>query len=102
MSRNEHTNIDVTCPCCGATLTLDSELGKVIAHQPPTKVSKAPDFDRASELLEKEKARRESMFNQSAEDEKVKSRVLERKFEEALKKTKDEPITRPMRDIDLD
>ncbi|HLY61804.1 MAG TPA: hypothetical protein VKV95_13740 [Terriglobia bacterium] len=102
MSRNENTTIEVTCPCCGAKLTVDMELGKVIAHQPPPKTFKAPDFDRAHELLENEKARRESIFNQSAEDEKVKSRVLDRKFEEALKKTKDEPITRPMRDIDLD
>ena len=102
MPRYENTNIEVTCPCCGAKLTVDRELGKVIAHQPPPKTFKAPDFDHANELLEKEKARRESIFNQSAEDEKVKSRVLERKFEEALKKTKDEPITRPMRDIDLD
>lgn len=102
MSRNDNTSFDVTCPCCGAKLTVDAGLGQVIAHQPPPKASKAPDFDRATELLEKEKARRESMFNQSAEDEKVKSRVLDRKFEEALKKTKDEPVTRPMRDIDLD
>jgi hypothetical protein len=28
--------------------------------------------------------------------------VLERKFAAALEKTKDEPITRPTRDIDLD
>lgn len=102
MSRYDNTNIEVTCPCCGAKLTVDSELGKVIAHQPPPKTSHAPDFDRASELLEKEKARRELIFNQSAEDEKGKSRLLERKFEEALKKTKDEPVTRPLRDIDLD
>jgi len=102
MSRNDDTNIEVNCPCCGARLTVDRALGRVLSHEPPPKTSKAPDFDRASELLAQEKARRESIFNQSAEDEKVKSKVLERKFEEALKKTKDEPITRPMRDIDLD
>jgi len=102
MSAKDESNIEVICPCCGARLTVDRELGRVLSHQPPPKTSKTPDFDRASELLAQEKARRESIFNQSAEDEKVKSRVLERKFEEALKKTKDEPITRPMRDIDLD
>jgi hypothetical protein len=102
MIKNGENTFEVTCPCCGAKLTLDGELGKVIAHQPPPRISHAPDFDHATELLEKEKARRESIFNQSAEDEKGKSKLLERKFEEALKKTKDEPITRPMRDIDLD
>lgn len=98
----DQTNVEVTCPCCGARLTVDVELGQVITHVPPPRQSKAPDFDQASQLLEKEKARREALFNQSAEDEKVKSKLLDRKFEEGLKKSKDEPITRPVRDIDLD
>ena len=102
MSILDSTNFEVTCPCCGARLTLDAELGRVISHVPPPRQSQAPDFDHASQLLEKEKARREALFNQSAEDEKVKSKLLDRKFEEGLKKSKDEPITRPMRDIDLD
>ena len=102
MARPEKTMFDVTCPCCGARLTLDAELGKVITHEPPPKQFKAPDFDHAAQLLENEKARREALFNQSAEDEKVKSKLLDRKFEEGLKKSKDEPVTRPMRDIDLD
>ncbi len=102
MAQHDSTNLEVICPCCGARLTIDSGLGKVIAHQPPPKQYRSPDFDQASQLLEKEKARREALFDQSAEDEKVKSDVLDRKFQEALKKTKNEPITRPMRDIDLD
>jgi len=102
MSLNNPANFDVTCPCCGARLTIDADLGKVIAHEPPPKQSTAPDFDHATQLLEKEMARREALFNQSAADEKVKSKLLDRKFEEGLKKSKDEPITRPMRDIDLD
>ncbi len=102
MTQHDSTKLEVICPCCGARLSVDRELGRVISHQAPPKPSKAPDFDQATQLLEKEKARRESLFNQSAEDEKVKSKVLERKFQEALEKTKDEPITRPVRDIDLD
>jgi hypothetical protein len=102
MSILDKTNLDVTCPCCGARLTVDIELGQVIAHVPSPRQFNAPDFNQASQLLEKEKARREALFNQSAEDEKVKSKLLDRKFEEGLKKSKDEPITRPMRDIDLD
>ena len=83
-------------------MTLDAELGKVIAHQAPPKPTKAPDLDHAGQLLEKEKARREALFHQSTEDEKIKSQVLERKFEESLEKAKQGPITRPTRDIDLD
>ncbi len=93
---------EVGCPCCGARLKVDATLGKVIAQEPPPKRAKAPDLDEATKLLQKEAARREAAFKQSAEEEKVKSQLLERKFEEALKKTKGEPVTPPLREIDLD
>jgi enoyl-CoA hydratase/carnithine racemase len=39
---------------------------------------------------------------QIAEAEKNKSKVLEAKFQELFKKAKEEPITKPLKDIDLD
>jgi predicted amidophosphoribosyltransferase len=102
MSRQGKSTLEVACPCCGARLTVDAELGKVLHHTPPPKHAKAPDIDHAAQLLEKEKARREALFAQSSEDEKHKSELLERKFEAALKQSKDEPAAPPLRDIDLD
>jgi len=93
---------EIACPNCGAKLTVDAELGKVLHHEPPPKSAKAPDLDHAAQLLQREAQRREALFKQSAQDEKVKSQLLERKFEEAFKKTKDEPIGPPIKDIDLD
>jgi len=95
-------DIRLECPCCGARLVIDATLGKVISHEPPPKKSHAPDLDHATSLLLEQKERREAVFRQSAEDEKTKSQLLERKFAEALKKSKDEPVTKPMRDIDLE
>lgn len=83
-------------------MTVDTELGKILHHEPPPKSSKAPDLDRAAQLLQKEAARREALFKQSSDEQKVKSELLERKFEEAMKKTKDQPVERPLKDIDLD
>ena len=102
MSQKDSKTLNVTCPCCGARLTIDAGLGQVLHHTPPPKPDKSPDLDHAAMLLEKEKARREAIFQQSTEDQKIKSDLLDRKFQEALKQTKDEPITRPTRDIDLD
>lgn len=102
MAQPKSTDLTVACPCCGATLTIDTAYSKVIAHEAaPHKPAHAPDLEHADDLLRAQAARREAIFKQSAEDEKSKSHVLERKFEEALKKSKDQPITRPTRDIDL-
>ena len=102
MSRRDETSLEVVCPCCGARLKIDKALGKVIHHAAPPKHTKPLDIDHAAQFLEKEKVRREALFKQSSEEEKLKSQLLERKFEEALKKSKDEPISPPIRDIDLD
>jgi len=95
-------NLEVVCPCCGATLTVDAQLGKVLFHQAPPKQDKGPDLDDAARLLMKEAERREALFRQSADEEKIKSELLDRKFKEAFEKTKDQPTTKPVRDFDLD
>ena len=102
MAERERRKIVIACPCCGARLTLDAELGTVIAHEVPAKHANVPDLNHAGRLLQKAEARREAIFKQSAEEQKVKSQVLERKFEESLEKAKHEPTVRPTRDIDLD
>lgn len=94
--------IEVDCPCCGAKLRIDPALGKTISHQAPPRRSSAPDLDQAGQLLEEQARRRDAMFAKSADAEKSKSQLLERRFEEALKRSKGEPATRPLRDIDLD
>jgi len=97
-----HNELEVVCPCCGSRLKIDKTLAKVIAHESPRKPPKLAGLDQATELLQKEAARREALFKEGVEEEKIKSTLLERKFEEALKKTGTEPPTRPLRDIDLD
>jgi hypothetical protein len=103
MPKPTGNSISVACPCCGASLTIDPDLKKVVAHEaPPPRRQAAPDLDRVGALLREQAERREAIFRQSAEDEKSKPQLLERKFEEALKKSKDQPISKPTRDIDLD
>ncbi len=103
MANKKKPDIAVECPYCGAHLLIDAVLGKIISHEaPPQKHSNAPDLDHATDLLREQAARREALFRQSTEDEKTKVQLLERKFAEALKKSKDEPVTKPTRDIDLE
>lgn len=101
MANPKSNDIVVTCPCCDARLTIDPKLQKVISHEAPPKTSDAPNLDRAAALLREQAARREALFKQSTENEKIKSQLLERKFEAELQKSKDEPVKKPTRDIDL-
>ena len=102
MVRLDHADFEISCPCCGARLKVDSRFHRVIAHEAPPRRPPARDLNGATQLLQKEAAHREALFRQSTEEESIKSQLLERKFEEALKKTKNEPVTPPTRDIDLD
>ena len=103
MREPNNRQFEVVCPCCGARLLIDRHLGKILSHEsPPKQPGRTPDLDHPGKVLEQAAARREALFQQSTEEEKHKAELLDRKFEEALKKRKDDPVTRPIRDIDLD
>ncbi len=102
MSQQKNNSLSVECPCCGAHLTIDAKLGKVVSHEAPPPKRNALDLDQAAALLKEQAARREAIFKQSSADVKIQSELLERKFEAALEKNKDAPVTKPTRDIDLD
>ena len=95
------TEYEVTCPCCHATLVIDSGLKRVVRHVEPERADK-PKLDEAHRILAEEKARRDSLFEQSVESERTRGDALSRRFEEALKAARDEPVTKPRRDFDLD
>ena len=95
------SELDLTCPCCHAVLVIDTNLGRIISHHEPERSDK-PELGEAGRILAEAEARREALFQQSVESEKGRGDALSRRFEEALKQAKDEPVTRPTRDFDLD
>jgi hypothetical protein len=96
------SEFEVPCPCCGATLVIDANLKRVVSHVEPEREDK-PDLDAAQKILAEEKARRESVFQQSVEAEKTRGDALSKRFEEALRQARDEPVgPPPKRDFDLD
>lgn len=95
------SELEIDCPCCGATLVVDVNLRRVLSHREPERGEK-PKLDEAHSILASQKARREALFSQSVAEEKGRSDMLSKRFEEALKQAKKEPIEKPMRDFDLD
>jgi hypothetical protein len=97
------SNIEVTCPCCSAVLKVDVATAAVIAHTPAVKPKTFADMEAAAKAMREQDSRRESIFQQSVEAQKHASDLLEKKFQEALKKAKETPDTgKPIRDFDLD
>jgi hypothetical protein len=95
------SELELTCPCCGATLVVDVNLGRIIAHAVPERGDK-PELSDAQRILAAEAARREALFEQSVQAEKTRGDALARRFEEALKQAGTEPVSKPLRDFDLD
>ncbi len=95
------SELEVTCPCCRASLVVDTNLGRVVSHREPERGDK-PELNESARILAADAARREGLFQQSVEAEKGRDDALSRRFEEALRQAKQEPVTRPMRDFDLD
>jgi hypothetical protein len=93
---------DVDCPCCHAKLTVDRDLGVVLSHIPPPKPPPSVDLDDTARLLREQAESVEAKFRASVEAERTKEDVLARKFAEGLKKAKDGPVEKPLRDFDLD
>ena len=94
---------DVTCPCCGAVLKIDAAAQGVIAHTPKVQPRMFNDMEEAAHAMREQDNRRESIFRQSVEAQKHASDLLEKKFQEAVKKAKESPDTgKPIRDFDLD
>ena len=89
------------CPCCQSKLTVDRELGVVLSHTAPLRAPTI-DLDDTARLLREHDDAVEAKFRASVEAERTKEDVLSRKFAEGLKKAKDAPIEKPLRDFDLD
>lgn len=94
---------EVTCPCCSAVLKVDAATKAVIAHTAAVKPKMFGDIEEAARAMKEQDSRRESIFRQSVEAQKHASDLLEKKFQEAVKKAKETPDTgKPIRDFDLD
>ena len=89
----------IICPCCEAMLTIDSQTGALISHEEKSKPHAS--FDEMVKGLDKQKQVREQIFAQELSSHKDRDRILEEKFQEAMKraekdKDKDKPYRNPL------
>jgi predicted amidophosphoribosyltransferase len=94
------TRFTLICPCCEATLTIDAQTGALLSHE--EKAKPMASFDEMLKGLDKQKQMREQIFQQELGSQKDRERLLQEKFQEAMKraeKDKDKPFINPM-DVD--
>ncbi len=96
------TRFTIMCPCCDATIIVDAQTGAILSHE--EKAKPVASFDEMLKGLDKQKEARDQLFAQELSSQKNRERLLEEKFQEAMKradkdKDKDKPFINPL-DID--
>ena len=96
--------LHVRCPDCETELVVDAETGEVISHREAKRpIAGGKDFDSLMRGIDEGKARAEAVFEQEKAAMKDRQRLLDEKFDEALKRAHEEPDdVPPKRPFDLD
>lgn len=102
MARAKENTFEVACPDCGAMLKIDAASGLVVSHQSAPRKRMFEDLETAAKAMREQDERKESIFRQSVDAERNKADLLEKKFAEALRKAKDAPEGKPLREFDLE
>jgi hypothetical protein len=102
MGKAKAATFQVPCPDCGAMILEDAATGLVISHTSAPRKRMFEDLETAAKAMREHDERKESIFRQSIDAEKNKEDLFEKKFAEALKKAKDAPEGKPLREFDLD
>jgi len=102
MATKKDKVFEIACPDCGAMIRVDGATGVVVSHTPAPRKRMFEDLETAAKALRENEERKESIFRQSVEAEKNKEDLFEKRFAEAMRKAKDAPAGKPLRDFDLD
>lgn len=94
--------LEVTCPCCDARISVDPASGAVLGSEKAAHARTGVDLKDAQRVLEEETARIHERYDQIVQTEKGRGAALDKLFKSHMEKSKDEPVSRPIRDIDLD
>jgi transcriptional regulator with AAA-type ATPase domain len=102
MAKSNVKDIETACPDCGAMIKIDAASGLVVSHTSAPRKRMFEDLETAAKEMREQEERKESIFRQSVDAERNKDVLMEKKFAEALRKAKDAPEGKPLRDFDLD
>jgi hypothetical protein len=91
-------NLEITCPCCEASLVIDRLSGEVLVHKAKETRGPGGSLDAMVAGLESQKSDAARRFERQLESQKDRSRILEERFKAALEQAEksDEKYMNPM------
>jgi len=92
----------VTCPHCRALLEVDGEKQVVIGGSAPQEPKSQASLEGRLQALTQERAAARAKMEEAMRAEKAGAEIREEKFKKLLETAKSEPVTKPIRDVDLD
>ncbi len=89
-------NFEINCPSCDTLIVIDRITGEVLFHKEKERKI-GGSLESMVSNLETQKAEAAKRFDKQIESQKDRARILEEKFQEALKRAdKDKPYINPM------
>ncbi len=100
----EKQNLNVSCPECNARLVVDVSTAEVISHRKfEEPIAGGKNFDELLSGLDRSKDEAEEVFSREMAAMEDRDRLLEEKFDQALKRAEEDPDEGPpLRPFDLD
>jgi hypothetical protein len=98
----DSTRFTIICPGCESTITVDAQTGAILSHE--EKAKPLASFEEMAKGMEQQKQTRDQIFAQELSSMKDRGRLLEEKFQEAMKRAeKDKDKGKPYRSpLDMD
>jgi len=96
------TRFTVTCPHCHAALEIDEAQQLVTACKVPEKARSTTSMEERLQALAAEKEAASAKLAEAFRVEKAGETLREEKFKKLLEEAGKQPITKPIRDIDID
>ena len=94
--------IEITCPCCEATIVVDRATGIVIHHAEKRAASRTDSIADIMKGLADKRESSEKLFEREMASMKDRDRLLDERLQEAVKRAKEAKDEPHVRDIDLE
>lgn len=94
-------SLEVTCPCCAATIVVDRHSGEVLWHRERQERGGKRSLEEMVRGLDAQKDETARRLEKELENQKDRSRLLEARFREAVARA-DKSSKKPVNPFDLD